>query len=910
MGFDVEGARKAGYSEPEIMDHLAKQSNFDVAGAKKAGYSDAEILQHLSTVSLEPAARGTVGAPEAAIDERPRRKGVLKNQPEIDIGPTPTMAELGQQWRDIAVGAPQGLITAIPGLPGDIESLFHKDTVLPTSSDIADYMFGPVASPYEAGGRALGGAVTGFATPGIAARIGTAKQAVAAANYPKTARALGAAQMAVDPLTPLLSGTVTVGGKAYNALRDAANYVLAPEAAAANRLAAMTNDPAAALQAMQTTQNMLTSGGPVSVSERLAAGNVAEPRVAAAQEALAEGVTAAQMQQAQQARIAAIQSNLQQVEQQLSNTAATLTPAAAAQLSEVRNSLLRSLAAEQTRLEAAGGQIAGQIPNVGQRAPGERLTDIAITGRVETGTQVTSPAYREAYRLAGDEPITVDAALEAARRIQAAPGAVTDTSTVPQSISSLREFEPPMQPGPFTELAPGQGFSGAPVRPPATMTLQEFGDIRESLVRDLNNARKSPSLDAPTRARHLENVLDQMDAALAASNVSPEAREAYQAARRLYRTEVVEPFKTGETARLLQTGMGNRQALLPDNAVNAFLNNETSAQQFVTTFGNNPAAARAMGEGIGDLFRSKVIDPVTGFVDQTAAAKFLADNGRQLNILENAGVNVRGQLTQIRDAAATNAAQREALAEAHRRLGGTGDAKALVNDALKSPTDMDFMRRRLSPDAREALGAEVKNRALDAIKNGDPETAIKYLADNKKTIEMAIGRNGKAEHAAMVDLAKTQQQLLKTKDALPNTGLYDPAVLASKFPPSQLTDLRTATEEIARMKQMSDVAQAGRGARVTPEPAAWNNIISTNPLVWAKTIAAKMGKNWADQRITSEAFRVMYENPERFTAALDAAMKQKQRGAAAQTAARTVSNSLLTRPIISSTNALAPQEAQ
>ena len=64
MGFDVEGARKAGYSEPEIVDHLAKQSNFDIAGAKKAGYNDAEILQHLSTVASAPASRGTVGASE------------------------------------------------------------------------------------------------------------------------------------------------------------------------------------------------------------------------------------------------------------------------------------------------------------------------------------------------------------------------------------------------------------------------------------------------------------------------------------------------------------------------------------------------------------------------------------------------------------------------------------------------------------------------------------------------------------------------------------------------------------------------------------------------------------------------------------------------------------------------------
>lgn len=861
-----------------------------------------------TTTPAEPL-RGVVGEAEApaAAPERPRRKGVLKNQPEAEIGPVPTMAELGQQWRDVAVGVPKGAVTAIPGLLGDIESLLHKDTVLPTSHSIGEYMFGPAVSPQEAGGRALGGAITGFATPGIAGRIGAVKEAAAAANYPKTAAALGATQMAVDPLTPLLSGTVTVGGKTYNALRDAANYVLAPEAAAANRLAALTNDQTAALLTMRNTENLLTSGGPVSVSERLAAGNVAEPRVAAAQEALAEGRTAPQVQQAQQERIAAIQSNLQQVEQQLSSNAMALTPAQTANLNEVRNSLLRSLAAEQTGLETAGAQIAGQIPNVGQQAPGQALTNIAATGRREVGAHVTSPAYREAYRLAGEEPITVDAALEAARRIQATPGAITDTSTVPQSVSRLREFEPPMQPGPFTELAPGQGFSGAPVRPPATMTLEQFGDVRESLVRDLNAARKSPSLDAPVRARHLEDVLTQLDAALERSGVSQEARAAYERARQLYRTEVVAPFKTGETARLLQTGTGNRQALLPDNAVSAFLNNETSAQQFATTFGNNPAAARAMGEGVGDLFRSKVIDPVTGLVDQAAAAKFLADNRRQLGILEDAGVNVREQLTQIRDAAAVNAAQREALAEAHRRFGGAGDATTLVNDALKSPANMDFIRRRLTPDAREALSAEVKTRALDMIKTGDADAAIKYLTDNKRAIETAIGQTGKAEHATMLNLAKTQQQLLKTKSALPNTGLYDPVVLASKFPPSQLADLRTAADEVARMKQMTEVAQAGAGARVAPAPAAWNDLLSANPLVWAKTIAAKMGKNWADQRITSEAFRVMYENPERFTAALETAIKQKERGKLAQGAARTISNALISRPAISVSNALANQ---
>lgn len=51
MAFDYEGAKKAGYTDSEIADHLAKQSGFDVAGARKSGYSDADIVQHLTKSS-------------------------------------------------------------------------------------------------------------------------------------------------------------------------------------------------------------------------------------------------------------------------------------------------------------------------------------------------------------------------------------------------------------------------------------------------------------------------------------------------------------------------------------------------------------------------------------------------------------------------------------------------------------------------------------------------------------------------------------------------------------------------------------------------------------------------------------------------------------------------------------------
>ena len=50
MTFQLEEARKAGYSDDEIQDFLSKQHpNFDVESAKKAGYSPDEIMQFLSS---------------------------------------------------------------------------------------------------------------------------------------------------------------------------------------------------------------------------------------------------------------------------------------------------------------------------------------------------------------------------------------------------------------------------------------------------------------------------------------------------------------------------------------------------------------------------------------------------------------------------------------------------------------------------------------------------------------------------------------------------------------------------------------------------------------------------------------------------------------------------------------------
>src|SRR3990167_1753166 len=46
--FDIDGARKAGYSDDEILSHLTQSRKFDIEGARSSGYSNDEIISHLS----------------------------------------------------------------------------------------------------------------------------------------------------------------------------------------------------------------------------------------------------------------------------------------------------------------------------------------------------------------------------------------------------------------------------------------------------------------------------------------------------------------------------------------------------------------------------------------------------------------------------------------------------------------------------------------------------------------------------------------------------------------------------------------------------------------------------------------------------------------------------------------------
>ena len=857
-------------------------------------------------VAAETQNRGVAGEAETPAARAPKRGGFSKQVGEALYTPAetpriPTAEELVGRYKDIGAGTLQGVPAGIAGLPGDIGSLVGIPNDY-TSHALADAMFGPAGSRDVQSGRTIGGLISGFAGPAAATKVvAPLREAAEAARLAKTAQALRGAEFALDPLSPIIGGAVNVGAKGYNKLRDAANYVLAPGATTENRLVALAADPAAARQAVINAQNTLSSGGTKSLAELMAEGNVAEPKIAAAQTALAEGATAPQVQQAQQARIAAIQSNMGNVGDQVRITTRELTPemrgdpaavqaGLEAQVAAEQAAQAQRAAAEEARLQTAGRSVANQIPDPSQQAVGARLTEIAEQIANQSRQDVVRPAYARVVAEGGAVPINIDRALEAAQGVRGSAAGLMDASAAPEGVRALERFRAEPLPGEFTpSIIPGlPGRTGAPIPQPSAVTTGDFMTVRAALAQDRSAASAAQNY---TGARNIRQVMDELDASLRTSGVSPRTLELFDEARGLHLSEVVERTGSGETAQMLQQNKYNRPGILPEDVAAAFLKSETPAQQFVTTFRNDPAAARIMSEGINGLFRKAAVG-ADGLVDAQKAAAFVREHRRQLDILESSGIRVTDQLTAIAEQAATNARQRQALVDrtaqqrqafesSTAKLRNARAPEEMVDVALASPRDMGTLLGQLNADQRGGLAAIVKNRVLDPIKAGNPDAAIKLLTENQGTIQQAIGRTGAAEHTALLNTANVQKQLDKLQGVVPNTGLYDPVVLASKFPRSQLTDLRTVANEVKNLKQVEALAAEGGGAKVAAKPSAASvgDLLSSfsvaNPLAWVRVLGGKV-KNAMEARVAAEAFKVIYENPERFVAAVDAAVKQKK----------------------------------
>ncbi len=677
---------------------------------------------------------------------------------------------------------------------------------------------------------------------------------------------------------------VPVGGNALRAAAPLTGGVVAnlaaPFVGPTNKLMAGKlaqygdlQDIAGAMRATQDAPNL--PGAPArTAAERLALAGQPNVGLTGLEASLAgaNATAAAETFARQQQRVAAIQARVAQIDDALKTQATALAPADKGQLRQVRDTLMRELADEQQTL-ANTAQVAAQpLPTVRQQDVGEAIQTRGAERSEQLKQEYIRPGFREAFAADAPEP-SIDLArpLAMAERRVGDIGAIVDPTRVSPAVRNLLRLEP---------VATADAAAASPL-----VSMEDFQSIRSALRRQSSAVRTAD----PVRAEGLEAVIREMDAALAASPVPQAGKDLLREARRRVSEVQVPMFRTGETGKMLSDGSYNMPKTLPSKQVEAFLKTEESAAQFVRTFESDPAALRSMQQGVLDLYRQAVVDPVTRGVDPRKAAAFEQNYARQLDTLEANGLNVRETMGQVRQDATAVQQAMETLATEAKKFGKAKSANEVVDMALKSPMDMRFVRDRLTPKARTALSDELIRRAGRLIEADDPDAALKYLTKNEKAIKVGVGKTGAKAYDELVGAARFQKELAEVAKTAPKADAMTPARINGAFKPNELADLKTVAEqlkrEIALTRQMDEMATAtgtkSSGANVATELAqeAGTSVKDApaffTPVYTAMKNTLRRVEDRMNRKTAAALADLLIKNPDRFIELADAALKAK-----------------------------------
>ena len=702
-------------------------------------------------------------------------------------------------------------------------------------------------------------------------------QVARGANLPRVASAATTAGTIIDPLA--LTGKIALKGGQYVGapIVDAAGRVInnmraTPTRAVGNELLTMTGgQPDEVIRALRATQGLETTPGYVpTLTERVYAGGVSNPTLAATENRLlgANPELNRQLYETTQRNVAALQEQLTRVQDRIRLQANVLSPEAKADLANVQQSLQASLADEQARLGQFEQSIRGGLSAATPQTTGTVLAERGKALRQEVKKTVTAPAYEEAFALAGDAGSDITPLLTAARAkfpVGLAPNITRELDAIAARTARAGVTDPVM------------GTVRGAV--PPTATLKELDGLRKAINDDIAAVRASAAPDAEKTAALLSRFHNEIDNVVAGSAaLSPEAKAAYNKALATYRTEYAPRFKTGVAADLFRGTNKNQPRLLADDAVDKFLSNETAADQFVTTFRNDPAANAAMREGVERLYRDAVSTP-----DQHAA--FMKKYGDQIDRLDRAGLGLRQQLETVGKDVERLAAGRDALAARAKTLGVESMDK-LIDKALASPSTLREVLGASNASARSAMAQELLRRATQNLDN-----ATQYLKENADAIKRALQADDPATAARRyndaVEIAKWHDEF-KAIDAPvgADANVRINAQLSGKFTDSQLHDLTLVARDVKRSQEVNELAGFGRQADM-PDPRriatrGASETLGNAPLGYldAKITTArnlyKIATGGMDKKVAMELARVMYTDPDAAIAMLQAAAKRQK----------------------------------
>jgi len=673
------------------------------------------------------------------------------------------------------------------------------------------------------------------------------------------------------------------------ATRAISDPFLNPNRVAVNKATQNIDDLGAVRAALDTPETATTPGfGRLTTAERVL--DVAGPEAARPLAALEQGLSqtseasALSLSNRQTTRIQALQDQLDRIDADIARKANTLSPADRNAIDRTRADLVKQLSVEQEAAQAQAQGVAKTLPQESQMELGQTLQRQGEAGERALQTTTITPTYEAAFKGAEDPAIGMGSSLDMSRRLIGGLESVMTGRKVSEGMRKLFALDTPEPPTTQTKTAAGVDQEWSKFMPRAAkeepqLSLRDFDTVRKALGKERRDAYDLASRGdsaAGARARNLDAIIAEMDSALERSPLPQENKDLYALAKSKYETEMVPRYGTGETAKMLAEGKFNMPRTLPDEQVGAFLKSQTAAEQFVTTFHNDRVALETMERGVLDKFREAAYDAPSRTINPKSAAKFEAEHKFQLDALENAGINVRERMAQVREDAAAAKANIDTLGNEAKKFAGK-TAEDVVDLALKSPMDMKFVRERLSPEGLKALSGELAARATDAINDGNPAEALRYLKDNEKALKVGLGKERGKTYGDLVDLATRQQEAQGVRAQAPKQDARPTITLPDNLSQAELTDLKVVSRDIQRLYAMDDLKRpaAKNVSRMASEqahergmaPEEFPSLLDAK-IAFAKSLLRRMADR-INYRSNARLNQLLVDDPQAFAREID-----------------------------------------
>ena len=305
-----------------------------------------------------------------------------------------------------------------------------------------------------------------------------------------------------------------------------------------------------------------------------------------------------------------------------------------ADISKAKDAVLGGNAASvETAANDAAKTVSAGIAAPNQSEVGKDLSSIAKQTREQVKADIIRPAYDAAFKAAGNAKIDASGVVSKAEDILGQPLADIPTKDMPATARALSKLQ---STGPTLTDSTGAVIA----QPKVQATLEQLDDVRKAINSDIA-ASKIAGNDA--RLRELGQLHKSIDDAVANSTSLDDMQKSlYQNALDQYRNEYSPRFKTGEAAKIFENRARNMAGINDEDVAAALIKGPTEAKSFVAMIGDNPAAMQKAQEGIEGIYRDKVIKD--GVIDQAAHDAFLKKYGPQIDILDNAGMNLKDKL--------------------------------------------------------------------------------------------------------------------------------------------------------------------------------------------------------------------------------------------------------------------------